>query len=122
MNKENGRSLRERPEATTNENTERPCKAVAQKLQLDAARFKASRQSAAAPVTAKPPPPDRGPWLIVARDPLGKRALARCSACAATREISVAEGVIASCGCSGTSPGAGRFAEAHRLPDWRPQR
>ena len=129
--KRTGRPLRERPEATTNQNTERPSKAVAHKLQLDAERFKASRQSAAAPRTAKPQPPDPPEaglerlgqsWAIIKRDACGKRAVARCCYCQMVREISIADGCVARCGCSGTSPGAGRFAEAHRLPDWRPQR
>jgi hypothetical protein len=103
--KETGRPLRGRPEATSNQSTKLPSKSVAHKLQLDAERFKASRQSAAAPLTAKPPPPDPfeigrlGPWSLLSRDPLGKRGLAICSGCQTIREIALTDGVP-SCGCS----------------------
>ena len=51
-----------------------------------------------------------GPWVLLGRDPLGKRALARCSGCAAVREISLVDG-IPSCGCGRWRPsGAETFA------------
>ncbi len=49
-------------------------------------------------------------WVIIKRDACGKRAVARCCACLSVREIGLADDTIARCGCSGTSPGAGRFA------------
>jgi hypothetical protein len=52
-----------------------------------------------------------GPWLVLKRDHTGKRAVARCSYCQMVREIGVADGCIARCGCSGwMRPGAERFA------------
>jgi hypothetical protein len=50
-----------------------------------------------------------GPWLVLKRDPTGKRAVAQCSHCQTIKEIGVADGCIASCGCSGSWPGAGRL-------------
>ncbi|MGA9851048.1 MAG: hypothetical protein WBQ45_25860, partial [Roseiarcus sp.] len=87
-------------------------------MQLDAERFKASRQTAAAPPTDTPlPPPDpfaglerHGPWVIIRRDQTGKRATASCAYCLTIREIGISDDTVARCGCSGTSPGAGRFA------------
>ena len=66
---------------------------------------------------AEPPPPDPfaglariGSWLIIQRDRTGKRAVARCLHCSTVREISIADDSVAHCGCSGSWPGAGRFA------------
>jgi Helicase conserved C-terminal domain len=53
-----------------------------------------------------------GPWVILGRDPLGKRALAKCSGCGAVHEISIVDGVP-SCGCNARrSAGAESFSEA----------
>jgi hypothetical protein len=53
-----------------------------------------------------PPPTDLpfslgrlGPWSILGRDALRKRAVAQCSHCRAVKEISIADGSVASCGC-----------------------
>ena len=90
-----------------------------------------SSETTPKPLRAQTPPPlDRlearlerlGPWVILNRDACGKRAVARCCYCQMVREISIADVCVARCGCTGTSPGAGRVAEAQRLPDWRPQR
>jgi hypothetical protein len=68
------------------------------------------------PNAATPPDPVEsglerlGPWAILHRDALGKRAAARCSYRETIKEISVADGCIARCGCSATMPGAERFA------------
>jgi hypothetical protein len=66
---------------------------------------------------APPQPPETGlerlPWILLARDPLGKRAWAKCTACAEVRQIGIADGSIARCGCSGSRHrGAETFAAA----------
>ena len=66
---------------------------------------------------ASPQPPEAGlerlPWILLARDPLGKRAWAKCTTCAEVRQISIADGSIAHCRCSGSRHrGAETFAAA----------
>jgi hypothetical protein len=58
---------------------------------------------------AAPPPPDPfaglerlGTFVLLGRDPLGKRAIARCLACSTVREIGLTAG-IPSCGCGRAS-------------------
>jgi hypothetical protein len=61
-----------------------------------------------------------GPWSLLTRDPLGKRALAKCSHCQTVREISIADGSVASCGCgaprqTGAETFASTVAAAERI-------
>ena len=64
-----------------------------------------SRPAPPKPRPVAPPPPDPfeigtlGPWSLYSKDPLGKRALAKCSHCQTVREISLVDGVPA-CGCA----------------------
>jgi hypothetical protein len=68
------------------------------------------------PKPAAPPQPAfeigrPGLWILLGRDFLGKRALAKCSGCGAVHEISIADDTIARCGCSSSRrPGAETFA------------
>jgi hypothetical protein len=50
-----------------------------------------------------------GQWILLGRDALGKRALARCCGCGTVREIGLTDGVP-SCGC-GASRCRSAFAE-----------
>jgi hypothetical protein len=59
------------------------------------------------PFAVAPPPPDLpfslgrlGPWSILGRDALGKRAVAQCSHCREVKEISLVGDTPPSCGCS----------------------
>jgi hypothetical protein len=74
--------------------------------------------------TAPPDPPfslgHRGPWVILGRDALGKRAVAQCSHCRAVKEISIADDCVASCGCgaprrTGAETFAATVAAAERI-------
>jgi hypothetical protein len=56
-----------------------------------------------------------GPWSILGRDALGKRAVAQCSHCRAVKEISIADGSIASCGCGAETFAATVAAAAHTV-------
>jgi hypothetical protein len=66
------------------------------------------------PAALEPPPSPferLGPWAIIHRDALGKRAVAQCAYCLTIKEIGIADGCIASCGCnSGRTPSAKTFA------------
>jgi len=63
---------------------------------------------------AAPDPFERlGPWEILRRDSTGKRATARCTNCLAVREISIADNMIANCGCArARPPGSVSFASS----------
>ena len=110
-----------RPEASRQSYNQRAAFTVSrQKLQIPPrlAQPKARPSTDAGQEPVEPPDPFAGfervgTFIILGRDALGKRALARCTACATVREISVA-GDVPSCGCSGARRSAGEetFASA----------